>query len=155
MNVSFVMKSRDGRFTQEYEAPLRPRKPNSTEWSNRQEKEELKRQYAKDMSAWKEKLRPIPGSQSLGVPLVPEGVLPNLISSSYPYPNLLAHSVYDMKDIIIDNLDKHKVPDGVIKIHTHASDGCDGFGDWDLVTEKTNVDLPDHGLSYDCKILKV
>ena len=60
-----------------------------------------------------------------------------------------------MREIIIENLDKYEVPAGDVEVHTHGSDGCDGFGDWDLGSEKTNVDLPDHGLSYDCKILKI
>ena len=47
------------------------------------------------------------------------------------------------------------IPPGDVRVHTVGSDGCDGFGDWDLISQKTNVELPDHGLSYDCKILKI
>ena len=80
---------------------------------------------------------------------------PNVVSASYPYPNVLAHGLHDCRHIIKTNVAKFDIPPGELEVHVFASDGCDGFGDWDLISEKTNVELPDHGLSYDCKIIKI
>ena len=155
MNVSYSMESKDHKFKTEYEAPEKPVKPTKDNWTNRVERSEEKKLFARKLSAWKNKLRPIPGFQSLGAPTAPETVKPNIVSASYPYPNVLAHSIFDSREIIIKNLKENKIEPGIVKVHTHASDGCDGFGDWDLCSNKTNVELPDHGLSYDCKILKI
>ena len=155
MNVSFNMESIDKKFKSEYKAPEKPIKPGKNDWTNREERAEKKIVYARELRKWKQDLRPITGKVSLGAPRTPEAVKPNLISAGYPYPNLLAHSLFDARKVIKDNLAKYNIKEGIIKVHTHASDGCDGFGNWDLITQKTNVDLPDHGLSYDCKILNI
>ena len=155
MNVSYSMESIDHKFKSEYKAPEQPTKPTKENWTNRHERSEEKKLYARKLTAWKNKLRPVSGSHSLGAPTAPEAVKPNIVSASYPYPNVLAHSIYDSREIILKKLEENKVKPGILKVHTHASDGCDGFGDWDLCSNKTNVDLPDHGLSYDCKILRI
>ena len=156
MNVSFHMESIDGNYETEYKAPEMPLKPTKEDWTNRVERSEVKKLYARKKSAWKNQLRPIPGSESLGAPNAPEVVKPNLVSASYPYPNILAHSIYDSREGIVKHLEDNKVKPGtVVEAHTHASDGCDGFGSWDLISSKTNLEHPDHGLSYDVKILKI
>ena len=155
MNVSFTMESLDGQFKADYVAPIKPVKPSNVDWSNRQEKETLKKNYAKKLTLWKNKLRPVTGSLSLGSPTTPESVKPNILSASYPYANVLAHSLYDSRHIIKENILKHGIPAGDVNIHTHASDGCDGFGNWDLISKKTDVELPDHGLSYDYKVMRI
>ena len=155
MNVNFSMESIDGEFKTEYKAPEKPAKPTKENWTNRHERAEAKRMYAKKLSNWKNKLRPIPGTESLGAPGAPEVVKPNIVSASYPYPNILAHGIFDSRDIIIKTLEANKVEHGTLKVHTHASDGCDGFGSWDLISNKTTLEHPDHGLSYDVKILNI
>ena len=57
MNVSFSMESLDGQFKTEYEAPVKPIKPCKEDWTNREEKDRLKKDYAKKITEWKNKLR--------------------------------------------------------------------------------------------------
>ena len=134
MNITFSMRSLCGQYKSKYSAPTRPVKPTQADWSNKEEKIQMKNKYRRDISSWKNSLRPAPGSQTLGVPRLPETVNPNVISASYPYQNVLAHSIVDARDIIKENLLKNKVPSGIVKVHTHAADGCDGFGSWDLAS---------------------
>ena len=155
MNTNYTMESKDGMFKTEYKAPEKPVKPTRDDWTNSDERSEAKKQYAKKLSAWKSNLRPIPGSESLEAPTAPEVVKPNIVSASYPYPNILANSIFDSREILVSKLEANNVEHGTIKVHTHASDGCDGFGSWDLISSKTNLEHPDHGLSYDVKILKI
>ena len=155
MNVNYKMESLDHQFQTEYVAPEKPVKPTKNDWTNKAERSNEKKLYARKLSAYKNELRPVPGSDSLGAPTAPEVAKPNIISASYPYPNVLAQAIYDSRAIIRSNLERNKIEPGVVKVHTHCSDGCDGFGEWDLVSKKTNVELPDHGLSYDCKILNI
>ena len=155
MNVDYTMESIDGKFKTAYYAPKKPTKPCKGDWNDHDERSEMKRAYAKEKTAWKNKLRPAPGSDTLGHPTAPEAVKPNIISASYPYPNILAHCLHDSRDIILNTLDKNKVEHGIINVHTHLSDGCDGFGDFDLISSRTNLEHPDHGLSYDVKMMKI
>ena len=155
LNISFSLRSLCGQYTSEYTAPSKPVKPTQDDWSSKEEKNEMKRTYRKEYSSWENSLRPAPGSQTLGVPRIPETVNPSVISSSYPYQNVLAYSIVDARDIIKKNLVKNKVPHGTVKVATHASDGCNGFGSWHLSSECSKGDLPDHGLSYDVKIMKI
>ena len=57
MNVSFSMESLDAKFKTEYEAPVKPLKPSRVDWTNREEKETLKKNYAKKRTEWKNSLR--------------------------------------------------------------------------------------------------
>ena len=78
MSVSFSMKSICGEYSTEYKAPIKPEKPSQDDWTNKEEKMELKKKYRREISEWKTLLRPVPGSKSLGVPTLPEAVKPYL-----------------------------------------------------------------------------
>ena len=140
MNTNFSMESHDGLFKVEYKAPEKPVKPTRDDWTNRDERSEAKKLYAKNLSAWKNKLRPISGADSLGAPRAPEVVKPNIVSASYPYPNIIASSIYDSREILINALETKNVEHGTVKVRTHASDECYGFGSWDLISSKTDLE---------------
>ena len=78
LNISFSLRSLCGQYTSEYTAPSKPVKPTQDDWSSKEEKYEMKRTYRKEISSWKNSLRPAPGSQTLGVPRIPETVNPRM-----------------------------------------------------------------------------
>ena len=47
MNISFSMRSLCGQYNSEYTAPTKPVKPTQVDWSNKEEKVELKRRTGK------------------------------------------------------------------------------------------------------------
>ena len=54
------MESCDHQFKVEYVAPEKPVKPTKDDWTNGEERSDAKKVYAKKLSAYKNKLRPIP-----------------------------------------------------------------------------------------------
>ena len=89
-------------------------KPDKDDWTDKDERPELKKVYAKKLRKWKQELKPITGNNSLGAPRNPEAVKANLISASYPYPNLLAHSLYDARSVIKSSFAENSIEPGIV-----------------------------------------
>ena len=118
-NVSFKLISAEEE-AYEYIAPQAPAKPFcNPDWKalSKSEKSNCYSAYNIELKEYKNLLRPniIESSSD-----IPESVSPNFIAVGNPYPNILAFSLYDIRDEILENLKEHPeidVSEGILKNH--------------------------------------
>ena len=156
-NVPFRLTASDGEVF-EYTPPQLPTKPNTQPgWKelSREVKHEQERLYRNELKQYKNKLRPdrIRPSSSL-----PESIRPNFIAVGNPYPNILAFSLFDIRDDILESLDEHpevELEEGILRVDILGSDGCDGAAGYHMMSKPTERDIPDHALAYDFGVTEV
>ena len=107
------------------------------------------------MKEYKNQLRP---DRIKPTSLLPESIRPSYIAVGNPYPNVLAFSLYDIREDILKKLSKHpevELQDGVLIVAVLGSDGCDGAAGYHMMSKPTEREIPDHALAYDFGITEV
>ena len=156
-NVSFKLISHEGDSYQ-YCAPTLPAKPNVQQGWKELHVEERKQQwnlYRNSLKEYKNQLRP---DRIRPPSCLPESIRPDFIAVGNSYPNILAFSLYDIREDILENLSDHpevELEDGVLKVAILGSDGCDGAAGYHLMSKPTEREIPDHALAYDFGITEV
>ena len=141
----------------EYSAPTIPRKPNvQPGWREvpTEEKREQWKLYRKQLQEYKNKLRP----DKIRPPIsLPESIRPCFIAVGNPCPNVLAFSLYDIREDILESLSEHpevKPEDGVLKVDILGSDGCDVAAGYHMMSKLTEREIPDRVLAFTLGLLK-
>ena len=156
-NVSFKLVSGEGEFF-EYKAPVLPTKP--TRQPNyrdltKEARNTLWNQFRTNLKNYKRELRP---NQIKTPTTIPESIRPSFIAVGNPYPNILAFSLNDIKEEIIEVVGKHPdllSPAGVLHVDILGSDGCDGAAGYHMMSKPSDREIPDHALAYDFGITEV
>ena len=155
-NVSFKL-SHNG-ITVEYLAPKKPQKPFlKHDWKqlNKEIKELHWKTYREDLKGYKKLLQP----NTIELPSnLPESVKANFFAVGNPYANVLAFSLYDIREDILESLKSHPHlvgEDGKVSIEVLGSDGCDGAAGNGFMSKASDRDIPDHALAYDFGITQI
>ena len=155
-NVSFVLRHKEDKI--EYRAPTRPQKPYlQSNWKqlNREIKSLHWKKYKDDLKRYKEILRP---SRIEPPSSLPESLKANFFAVGNPYANILAFSIYDIREDLLDSLGEHQClvgDDGMVLVEVLGSDGCDGAAGYGMMSKASDRDIPDHALAYDFGITQI
>ena len=141
-------------------AEVPPKSPD-TFGATKQASEELKKNYRAQRKQFRSSLYPDIFSEKY-LNNHCETITPNALIVMENYDTVIAAHIHQLKHLILANIKgfnqtntERVIPEGRLHGRVILTDGADGHSDMKIISSCTSRQHPDHGLTYDCTILKL